>query len=154
LAAEPQPDAQVTDLFPNLGESSYEERPAVVHAPAHTRRAGRDPAHLEAGRSFGGYSLRRDPPDCTSVSSLRSGTTSKGLLQASRSPGCCRFQRPYHSLDSGPKVADLDDRLKASVTAEHKATVCSNQQATSLTELTARLQQQLDSSRANDELIS
>jgi len=76
------------------------------------------------------------------------------VLQASRSPGCCRFQRPYHSLDSGPKVADLDDRLKASVTAERKATVCSNQQATSLTELTARFQQQLDSSRANDELIS
>ena len=51
-------------------------------------------------------------------------------------------------------MADLDDRLKASVTAERKATVCSNQQATSLTELTARFQQQLDSSRANDELIS
>jgi hypothetical protein len=41
------------------------------------------------------------------------------------------------------QVADLDDRLKASVAA-----------ATSLAELSARLQQQQDSSRANDERIS
>jgi uncharacterized phage infection (PIP) family protein YhgE len=42
------------------------------------------------------------------------------------------------------QVADLNDRLKAR----------SNQQATSLTELSPRFQQQLDSSRANDERIS
>jgi hypothetical protein len=50
-------------------------------------------------------------------------------------------------------VADLDDRLKASVAAERKASVHSNQQAMSLAELTVCLQQQLDSSRPNDERI-
>ena len=38
------------------------------------------------------------------------------------------------------QVADLDDRLKASVAAERKASAHSNQQATSLAELSARLQ--------------
>ena len=52
------------------------------------------------------------------------------------------------------QVADLDDRLKASVAAERKASARSNQQVTSLAELSASLQQQLDSSRANDERIS
>jgi hypothetical protein len=52
------------------------------------------------------------------------------------------------------QVADLDDRLKASVAAERKASARSNQQATSLVELSARFQQQLDSSRTNDERIS
>ena len=52
------------------------------------------------------------------------------------------------------QVADLDDRLKASVATERKASARSNQQATSLAELSARLQQQLDSSRANDERMS
>ena len=52
------------------------------------------------------------------------------------------------------QVADLDDRLKASVAAEREASARSNQQATSLAELSARLQQQHDSSRANDERIS
>ena len=51
-------------------------------------------------------------------------------------------------------MADLDDRLKASVAAEREASTRSNQQATSLAELSARLQQHLDSSRANDESIS
>jgi hypothetical protein len=41
-----------------------------------------------------------------------------------------------------------------SVAAERKASARSNQQATSLAELSARLQQQHDSSRANDERIS
>jgi hypothetical protein len=50
-------------------------------------------------------------------------------------------------------VADLDDRLKASVAAEREASARSNQQAPSLAELSARFQQQLDSSRANDERI-
>ena len=52
------------------------------------------------------------------------------------------------------QAADLGDRLKASVAAEHKASARSNQQATSLADLSARLQQQLDSSRANDERLS
>ena len=52
------------------------------------------------------------------------------------------------------QVADLDDRLKASVAAEREASARSNQQAMSLAELSAHLQQQLDSSRANDERIS
>ena len=50
-------------------------------------------------------------------------------------------------------MADLGDRLKASVAAEREASARSNQQATSLADLSARLQQQLDSSRANDERI-
>ena len=41
------------------------------------------------------------------------------------------------------QVVDLDDRLRASVAAERKASACSNQQAMSLAELSARLQQQL-----------
>ena len=49
------------------------------------------------------------------------------------------------------QVADLDDRFRASVAAEREASARSNQQAMSLAELSARLQQQLDSSRANDE---
>jgi hypothetical protein len=52
------------------------------------------------------------------------------------------------------QVTDLEDRLKASVAAEREASARSNQQATSLTELSIRLQQQQDSSRANDERIS
>jgi len=52
------------------------------------------------------------------------------------------------------QAADLGDRLKASVAAKHKASARSNQQATSLADLSARLQQQLDSSRANDERLS
>jgi chromosome segregation ATPase len=52
------------------------------------------------------------------------------------------------------QVTDLEDRLKASVAAEREASARSNQQATSLAELSARLQQQHDSSRANDERIS
>ena len=49
-------------------------------------------------------------------------------------------QRPHHSLGPG-------DRLKASVAR-------SNQQAASPPDLSARLQQQLDSSCANDERVS
>ena len=49
------------------------------------------------------------------------------------------------------QAADLDDRLKASKAAEREASARSNQQATSLVESAARLQQQLASSRANDE---
>ena len=52
------------------------------------------------------------------------------------------------------QVADLSDRLMASVAEEHEASARSNQQATSLADLSARLQQQHDSSRANDECIS
>ena len=48
------------------------------------------------------------------------------------------------------QAADLDDRLKASVAAERKASALSNQKETSLVELAARLQQQLASSREND----
>ncbi len=44
--------------------------------------------------------------------------------------------------------------MKASVAAEREASARSDQQAMSLAELSARLQQQLDSSRANDERIS
>ena len=51
------------------------------------------------------------------------------------------------------QVAELDDRLKASVALEREASVRFNQQATSLVESAARLQQQLASSRANDERI-
>ena len=36
-------------------------RPAVIHEPAYARRAGREPAHLEARRSFGRCSQRRGP---------------------------------------------------------------------------------------------
>ncbi len=52
------------------------------------------------------------------------------------------------------QVADLGDRLKASVAAEREASTRSNQQASSLADLSARLQQQLDSSCANDERLS
>ncbi len=52
------------------------------------------------------------------------------------------------------QVTDLEDRLKASVAAEREASARSNQQATSLAELSARLQKQHDNSRANDERIS
>ena len=45
------------------------------------------------------------------------------------------------------QVADLDDRLKTGVAAEREASARSNQQATSLVESAARLQQQLASSR-------
>ena len=45
---------------------------------------------------------------------------------------------------------DLDDRLKASIAAEREASARSNQQAASLVESAARLQQQLASSRANE----
>ncbi len=86
-------------------------------------------------------------------------------------PGCCRFQcrvgcRPVPRSDRArddlttavaqahTQVTDLEDRLKASVAAEREASARSNQQATSLAELSARLQQQRDSSRANDERIS
>jgi len=53
-----------------------------------------------------------------------------------------------------PTRKDLDDRLRESVTAEREASVRSKQQSTSLADLSARLQQQLDSSRANDERLS
>ena len=46
------------------------------------------------------------------------------------------------------------DRLRASVATEREASARTNQQVTSLAELSARFQQQLDSSRANDEHIS
>ena len=52
------------------------------------------------------------------------------------------------------QVANLDNRLKASVAAEREASARFNQQATSLVDLSVRLEQQLDSSRANDERIS
>jgi hypothetical protein len=47
------------------------------------------------------------------------------------------------------QVTGLEDRLKVSVAAEREASARSNQQATSLAELSARLQQQHDSSRAD-----
>ena len=81
LAAEPQPDAQVTDLFPNLGESSYEDwdyqqsnvllsfmHQRILAAPDETRHIWKLDGPLED-----------TPPDCT-WHSIRSGTTSKGLL--------------------------------------------------------------------------
>ena len=51
-------------------------RPPVIHGPASARRAGRDPAHLEAGRSFGGCSQRRGRTWRIPVRFLRSGTSS------------------------------------------------------------------------------
>ena len=53
-----------------------------------------------------------------------------------------------------PTRKDLDDRMWESVAAEREASVRSKQQSTSLADLSARLQQQLDSSRANDERLS
>ena len=52
------------------------------------------------------------------------------------------------------QVTDLDNRLRSSVAAERETSARPNQQALSLAELSARLQQQLDSSCANDERIS
>jgi len=123
LAAEPQPDAQVTDLFPNLGESSYEDwdyqqsnvllsfmHQRILAAPDETRHIWKldgpleDTPYDETRLTAHGTPSDLGPP--------RKVYLRGHVLQASRSPGCYRFQRSYHSLDPGPKVADLDDRLK------------------------------------------
>ena len=91
------------------------------------------------------------------------GPTRSHVLKASRSPGewdACQLRgqlglaqqdlaRVCNDLTTAlaqahTPVADLDDRLKASVAAEREASARSNQQATSLAELSARFQQQLD----------
>ena len=67
-------------------------RPPVIHEPAYTRSARRDPAHLEARRSFGRCSKRRGPiHGLAAYIAYRSAPSDLG---PPRSPTRCRDPPP------------------------------------------------------------